>query len=61
MTKQQGLGEYGKQRFRNILSSIKDENFEKAIEFYRNFNFEIVTYSGNHSIEPEVLNSILDK
>ena len=29
MTKQQGLGEYGKQRFRNMLSSIKDENFEK--------------------------------
>lgn len=29
MTKQHGLGEYGKQRFRNIVSSIKDENFEK--------------------------------
>ncbi len=29
MTKQQGLGEYGKQRFRNMVSSIKDENFEK--------------------------------
>lgn len=29
MTKQQGLGEYGKQRFRHMLSSIKDENFEK--------------------------------
>jgi predicted esterase len=40
---------------------FKDENFEKAIEFYRNFKFEIVTYSGNHSIEPEVLNTILEK
>ena len=29
MTKQHGLGEYGKQRFRDIVSSIKDENFEK--------------------------------
>lgn len=29
MTKQQGLGEYGKQRFRLMVSSIKDENFEK--------------------------------
>ena len=29
MTKQQGLGEYGKQRFKDMLSSIKDENFEK--------------------------------
>lgn len=29
MTKQQGLGEYGKQRFITMLSSIKDENFEK--------------------------------
>ena len=29
MTKQQGLGEYGKQRFRQMISSIKDENFEK--------------------------------
>jgi len=29
MTKQQGLGEYGKQRFRKMISSIKDENFEK--------------------------------
>lgn len=40
---------------------FKDENFDKAIEFYRKFNFEIVTYSGNHSIEPEVLNTILEK
>ena len=29
MTKQQGLGEYGKQRFKDMLSYIKDENFEK--------------------------------
>ena len=35
MTKQQGLGEYGKQRFRNMLSSIKDENFEKDKKLWK--------------------------
>jgi predicted esterase len=40
---------------------FKKDQLEETIKFYLNMNYEIIQFTGNHSIEPNVLNDLLNK
>lgn len=47
-----------------FVLGLEDQYFneieqKKAIDFYRNMNFSIVQYTGNHTIETSILNNLL--
>ncbi len=48
-----------------FVLGLQDQYFneieqKKAIDFYRNMNFYIVQYTGNHTIETSILNNLLN-
>lgn len=48
-----------------FVLGLQDQYFneieqKKAIDFYRNMNFSIVQYTGNHTIETSILNNLLN-
>ena len=48
-----------------FVLGLQDQYFneieqKKAIDFYRNMNFSIIQYTGNHTIETSILNNLLN-